>query len=257
MLLDSDAIVNPKRFGEPLAEQVLARAGAGTTLVLPDNTAYDGCSGVYVLRASQFGICAASLWCREVANNEYGLWDQSAMYSVVVAMWAQQAPTRTGVTAETCCWDQAREQQDKDVYPGIVEARWFEITNGKAAAFGGVTSFQDALVNLEEVGGVLPSAHFARLYSHDRAHGSAAGFVWHPAGWGVFTPRDETAFNEVYATRVGGGDVWSEYRVIKDKVRRHQASRKVLGMVPRPPKSPVLSPTSPTGKKKRKTKPAG
>ena len=101
VLLDADAVVNPHRFDVNITQTVLSTTDQSATVILPGNDKYDGCSGVFAVRTSARGLCFASLWCREVQNNEYGLWDQTAMWSTITAMYAKYAPGK--VTTATCC----------------------------------------------------------------------------------------------------------------------------------------------------------
>jgi|EP01047_Picozoa_sp_COSAG01_P024344 hypothetical protein len=208
LLLDSDAMINPARFEEPLTIDVLAHIQDTTTLVIPGNIKFDGCSGVFAMRTSLYGLCVASLWCREVANNEYGLWDQSALWSTITSMWEHDVFV-TGVTAESCCWNQAHRWQNKALHAPEVESSWEATMKAALGSLDGAKA--------SEKGGVLPSPGFARIYG--RHVGDAAGFVWHPAGGGKLRKGDILRAKAAFKLR--NGQSWIKHPIMRAKLQSY------------------------------------
>ena len=180
IFLDSDAVINPLRFHEPLLPYLEARLenAKSVVFVTSDTPLLDGCSGVLLAhsRAREY-VC---LWAQEVANNVYGLWDQNALWSIFERLLANSfkefAPYQGSVR------DGALQQVDKTVPPSRSNAAWTSI-------YHQITQEPKFL----RLGPLFALENLAPLYARQDECGLDSSWFFHPAGTGQLCARDDGA----------------------------------------------------------------
>lgn len=185
LLLDSDALVNPHWMNGSLHEALASATDNNAHMMVPANKDLDGCTGVALFNSRH--IETVCRWCYEVQGNRYGLWDQTALWSVMTELFAERVESiRPWARAVHVAADR---HQQKKVMPVDADKEWYKIW----------TNVQ-TVPNLLAIGPVRPIPNLANLYgcSRGRAQGEAAGWVWHPAGRaGSLCEPDQKALERV------------------------------------------------------------
>lgn len=184
ILLDSDAVINPARFHEPLLPYLKARLEneASVFFVTSDTPDLDGCSGVLLVhsRAIEY-VC---MWAQEVEENIYGLWDQNALWSVfehlLANSFSELAPYTGSVRAA------ALGQVDKTSPPKQSDAAW-------KTMYLKITQEPKFLRN----GPLFTLESLAPLYARQGKCGLHSSWFFHPAGSGQLCVRDDFAVKDL------------------------------------------------------------
>jgi GDP-mannose transporter len=182
LLVDSDAVFNPLYLDHSLRASI-SGAGKDILTIVPANLDYDGCTGVMLVRTSTDGICLIQLWTAEVAGNHFLLWDQNAFWSVITRLWALKYPEK--VSASECCRREAALTSSVQSMLQSVDMAWQKVQ-------GKVLGGRDG----RSLAPVMGLTELAGLYGGDRKRGKEVGYVWHPAGGGIFHQDDEAVLHQ-------------------------------------------------------------
>ena len=183
MLLDSDAVINPLRFQHSLNDVLASKVDEDAHMAVPANSNLDGCTGVALFSSQHMdSVCR---WCNEVQGNRYGLWDQTALWSVMTELFASKVESLREFARVV--HDAADRHVNKRAPPADADKEWFKI-------WAHVQTNPSLLAK----GPVRPILDLANLYgcTGERAYGDAAGWVWHPAARGTLCEDDEKSLNE-------------------------------------------------------------